>query len=791
MAGIVQIPFGGFKLIDLGQSFGLSAYQTLYGDHTEPVGLISVIQALGLLRPSDRAVDDFNEKWKRGSKRWMMRETGIEVVSGKSSTTSEMAKTQDGESTLIVLSYLIEALGSKSAGDFSRQIIEETPARLVPIKPRRAQVSNVVTAVESQTTSISWQNEIDFAQQAVCEKPLVWTSEMIVPPESFDVPLDGLKAFYRALCVISRFPDEYHCTVKTEASLVNLFVLAHSICGLKVCVLAKGDVQFGNAKTGAWQVRLERTETAVDGQTSHKTEIRLGHKLEDAQDLLVVDEVGPLRANRISVNGIAKAATVTQGLSSKEGEELAALAIGAANSILERWKREVVDETGNEDASDVSIGHSSEDSTKMSADSSDSFGDRRIAPVKARLTLEAISTWWGCQSKMAMVLLRDSEKVFPKQSWGPSWAQLQFSGRIMGKIAEFEDMSEEEKVGKRLRTNHALDRRDFARVVHMLTTQLLLLTFLTGNNYTKDCVRVRSTCLPQNSTLGRAIRTFESVDKMGQSDVLYSWYYWLHGSQPSEPRGNYSFDVLTTEGYLVYRSLLSDLNLKPESCEMITVEPGHILSEDQRIPEIRGYDDGYSIQERSHYHEQMKGPAKLRPSDHTGKLRLSWQVEVGDDSMDLAMSLKSEKTGFEVCGSVYQVAKESWKLHYGDRSIGCIHEEERVGTLAEGETLDVFSAGALPENGFMMSTSSGGRVCAMPQVIKIMTGHRQRCLSLSKRAKRIFDSIEHAQNIPELSRDMGERCQDVKGCLCSDWHLLIKVPKFLSSRYSISKALSQ
>jgi hypothetical protein len=231
----------------------------------------------------------------------------------------------------------------------------------------------------------------------------------------------------------------------------------------------------------------------------------------------------------------------------------------------------------------------------MSAESSDSFEDRRIAPIKARVTLEAISTWWGCQSKMAMILLRDSEEVFPKQSGAALWAQLQFSGRIMGRIAEFDDLSEEEKVCKRLRTNHTLDQRDFARVVHMLITQLLLLTFLTGNNPTKDYIRIRSTCLPQNSILRRAIRAFQSVDRMGQSDVLYSWYYWLHGSQPPEPRANYSFDVLTTEGYLIYRSLLSDFNLNLESYEMITIEYGYILSEDQRIPKIHGYNKGYSI----------------------------------------------------------------------------------------------------------------------------------------------------------------------------------------------------
>ncbi len=38
---------------------------------------------------------------------------------------------------------------------------------------------------------------------------------------------------------------------------------------------------------------------------------------------------------------------------------------------------------------------------------------------------------------------------------------------------------------------------------------------------------------------------------------------------------------------------------------------------------------------------------------------------------------------------------KSWSLWYGDRSLGCIHEGERVGALVEGETIDVLSAGAL------------------------------------------------------------------------------------------------
>ena len=62
MSQVVQIPFSAFKLIDLGQSFGLPMYQSLYKDHSEPVGLVSVVQALGLLRPSDGIIESFNNR---------------------------------------------------------------------------------------------------------------------------------------------------------------------------------------------------------------------------------------------------------------------------------------------------------------------------------------------------------------------------------------------------------------------------------------------------------------------------------------------------------------------------------------------------------------------------------------------------------------------------------------------------------------------------------------------------------------------------------------------------------
>ena len=60
---LVQIPFSAFKTIDLAQHVALEVYQSLYDDHTEPVGLVSATQALGLLKPTDQAIDSFNERW--------------------------------------------------------------------------------------------------------------------------------------------------------------------------------------------------------------------------------------------------------------------------------------------------------------------------------------------------------------------------------------------------------------------------------------------------------------------------------------------------------------------------------------------------------------------------------------------------------------------------------------------------------------------------------------------------------------------------------------------------------
>jgi len=688
MSQVVQIPFSAFKLIDLGQSFGLPIYQSLYKDHSEPVGLVSVVQALGLLRPSDEIIESFNNRWAKESVRWKLHETGIEVVTGKSSTTGEMAKTSDGEAALLVLSFLIEAVGVKTASELLRKIIDATPSDLLPIRPRRGQTISVVSAVSAQTACVSWHQEISNAQESVCERPVVWTGDHILPAASFDLPVDAMRELYHALSVISRFPADYHCTVRTPLSLTLPFALAHSICGFRVCVIVDGEVVHGSSTPGLWRVKLERIP-------SGSTEIKLGRKLEDAQDLLVIDEVGPLRANRIPVRGIAQTASIGQGLSISEGEEVAAIAIGAAVSALGRWRREVVDESGDGDASDVSFSDS-----QSGTDKGEGVGGQenkvQPAPVKTRITLDAIAEWWGCPTKTASNLLRESEKAFASQDQACSWMQLRFSRTILGKIAEFEGLTAEQKATKRSHTNHAQDQRDYAKLAHMLATQLILIAFLRHNPSTACKLRVRSTCQAQNSELGRAVKTLNQVEPLRQSDVLYSWYFWLAAKPPKQPESNYGLDVITTDGYMIYRSLLLDLNLSPESCEMVTVEPGHICTDGQRLTEVRGPDNGYSVLQEPHYRAKLEGPsAKLRPQDRTGPLNISWTVEEGDHSIDLEMHLKSKSFGLGVSSSVYQVVKLSWGLQYGDRALGCTHDEERAGPLMAGEQVEVVSAGAL------------------------------------------------------------------------------------------------
>lgn len=210
-------------------------------------------------------------------------------------------------------------------------------------------------------------------------------------------------------------------------------------------------------------------------------------------------------------------------------------------------------------------------------------------------------------------------------------------------------------------------------------------------------MRVRSTCAVDYSKLGIATRDLDKLKPLRESDVLYSWHYWLHNEQVSEPESDYGLDVIGTHGYIVYRSLLLERNLNPSSCEMVMVEPGHICLDNRRLTEIRGSVDVPLMTGKPRYREYLKAPAKLKSRDHTGRIDLSWVVAEGDTSVNLEMALEGKSSGITASLSLYQIAKLSWNLEYGDQLLGCTHGTDRVGEVFDGEDIEVVSAGDLNE----------------------------------------------------------------------------------------------
>jgi hypothetical protein len=133
MAGLVLIPFSAFKLIELGQNVTFKVYQELYNDHTEPVGVTATVQALGFIYPTEQVIEDCSRKWKLRSRRWNFHDTAIQRDTGKSTPSSELIKTRDGEVTLMVLTFLTDSLKKEVVTTMIRAIIDTTPASLIPV----------------------------------------------------------------------------------------------------------------------------------------------------------------------------------------------------------------------------------------------------------------------------------------------------------------------------------------------------------------------------------------------------------------------------------------------------------------------------------------------------------------------------------------------------------------------------------------------------------------------------------------------------------------------------------
>jgi hypothetical protein len=151
----------------------------------------------------------------------------------------------------------------------------------------------------------------------------------------------------------------------------------------------------------------------------------------------------------------------------------------------------------------------------------------------------------------------------------------------------------------------------------MLTAQLLLICFLCVKGASKNNIRVRCGISPQNSILGKAIKCIDDPEPLGQSDILYSWYYWIKGQKPKDFENGYGAEIFTVDGHLIYRNLLLDLNLGPVLYEMVGMEPGHFEFVDYRPSLVRGQDYGYMVPEAPYYQKLLRSPSKLRPGDKT------------------------------------------------------------------------------------------------------------------------------------------------------------------------------
>lgn len=266
----------------------LGVFQALYEDDCEPISFFAVVRAFSALQPSGDALQHFNDKWVKKSGLQKLRGAGIDTITGKSSITGAMAKTREGKIALLIISLLIDALGANITSSLAYEIISATADVQPETQPTRTKVARVISAIQSQIRHVSWHQEIMNAQGYVHNQ----AADRVQGQRTlFNVPEEAMKIFYQVLCTVSRFPNDYHCILQTTCSITLAFVLAHSICGLQICVVVDGIVVYGNAILGHWHVKLDKKQESAEQDC---TEIKLGHKLQDPDVLLTTTGVGPL-----------------------------------------------------------------------------------------------------------------------------------------------------------------------------------------------------------------------------------------------------------------------------------------------------------------------------------------------------------------------------------------------------------------------------------------------------------------------------------------------------------------
>jgi len=667
---LIQIPFSGFKAIKLFHNVGLDLYQALFDDHTEPVGMIAAIQAFGLLKPADAAIELWSERWNKSTARWKLKNSGIEFATGKSTVTAEMNKTADGEVTLMMLSFLLDSLELNSVYEISKAIIDTTPETLVQIKPRRVQIISLLEAVRSQVSGVSWSDQIEDAEKVVGDIQLgVRPAERYSAYSSMrDIPTHAMSLYYQALCTVTRFPD-YSCTLETSSSLVLPYALARLFCGLRVCVVVDGEVTHGHDCAERWQVRLER----VSGNLG--TRVKLGRRIDQIQDVLIIGEPGFIRANKIPLKGIGKAWTIGQGLSILEAEELAVCAVCIAARALRIMKRDLID-YGKPDrdlvAPYTNFNHPED-------------GPIDLVPVQTRLGIAVLVLWWDCSESHARSLY-DQATEHPMFCGNPKgWEKIGFGNQAIGRIARHETCGKQGQVDSS--SIGPRTRFDYTELLRDLASQLVLISFLEFNDISQHQIRVRNSCRASMTPLGRAIRGTLPPSFLRPSDVLASWYYWLEHRLPPDDHP----ECLSADGFLIYRSLLLDMSLDPRACEMVIVQPGYILYENSRFDSIQGSAQNVTVIGHPPYRKSRTESFVLRSTDETGQVDLSWNVWEKDRVLIVSFNL-GIGSSVSIQASVGDIIARSWNLLCDCRVLNCSYESDTM-HLVKGEKIEELTPG--------------------------------------------------------------------------------------------------
>jgi hypothetical protein len=157
------------------------------------------------------------------------------------------------------------------------------------------------------------------------------------------------------------------------------------------------------------------------------------------------------------------------------------------------------------------------------------------------------------------------------------------------------------------------------------------------------------------------------------------------------PKDLARIEALSSDGFIIYRSLLLDLSLDPQACEMVIVQPGHILFDKSRFDTILGREEDCNVIGHPQYRKLRAEPFTLSSTDKTGRVDLFWEVRDTDRVLEVGLHLEIGSSVM-IDASVCDIAARSWNLIYDSRNWDCSHGSGKA-CLVQGEKIEELTPG--------------------------------------------------------------------------------------------------